>query len=310
MEKKKAALGIIITIIFLFISFSNIDVGAVLSVMADSDILFVILGSAFYMSSFIFRGLRWKILVRKKINVKLPDSVSYVIIGWAGNNIFPARGGELLRAYVTGKKEKAGTSFSLGTIVVERIFDVFTLVTILILLAFLSPFPEWVRQIILYISAILAAGVIILLILIKIEGGPFRRVKTIRDKTASFILGLKILDRNSIMPIYILSVISWACEILTFYSIGIATGLYISFFVAAFALIIVNIGVVIPSSPGYVGTFQFFCILALGVFSIGNNFAMGFAILVHIAEYVPTTIMGLILLQKQGFSIGKPRKDF
>ncbi len=309
MDKLKGLIGIIITLIFLFISLQNIDFEKVLVLLTKTDVRFVILASAFYMSSFIFRGLRWKILVRNKKKVSFPDSTSYVIIGWMGNNIFPARAGEFLRAYVSGKKEKMGTGFSLATILVERIFDVFTLLVLLFSLVIFADFPAWVEQIIVYVSALLLIGIAGTFVLVKINGGPLRKIKFFKKKIDSFIEGLKIMDIRNGFFVFLLSAFSWITEALVFYSVGIATGINTTFFIALFALVVVNLGIVIPSSPGYIGTFHFFCILALGVFSIGKDLALGFAILAHLAEYIPVTAAGLILLQREGMSLSNVKKE-
>lgn len=301
----KTFIGLFFTVVFVVISFGNIDFESVGGLIARSNPVFIVIASVFYMSSFVPRALRWKVIMRKRRDVKIRKSFSYVLIGWMGNNIFPARAGEVLRAYVSGAKERIGTSFSLATILVERIFDVLTLTLFLVSMALIAPFPSWVRDAVTCASFVLMLGIAALFLIVRLRGGPLRKVNILKKKMDSFIDGIRSTDKRAYPLILILSIISWLFEVMTFYSVGIATGINISIFAAAFALVVVNLGIVIPSSPGYVGTFHFFCILALGLFGIGQQAAMGFAILVHLAEYIPTTLSGLFLLQKEGLSISK-----
>ncbi len=308
MKNINGVIGIIITLIFLALAFSNINFAEIAFWLGKADPHFIALASFFYMSSFIFRGIRWKLMIRAKKSVKLVNSFSYVVIGWMGNNILPARAGEMLRAYVSGKKEGLGTPFSLGTIIAERLFDVFTLLTFLFALIVFSPFPKWVSE-----AGIAALSLLLILLsliayIIRSGGGPLRRLKFVEKRIDSFISGIKVMDKKSVLPIYALTILSWLSEALVFYSVAIATGLEISFYMAVFALTIVNIGIAIPSSPGYVGTFHFLTILALGVFAIDKNAALGFAILVHLSEYIPTTLSGIFLLQRQKIGLMEFRR--
>jgi len=66
---------------------------------------------------------------------------------------------------------------------------------------------------------------------------------------------------------------------------------------------IVNLGLIIPSAPGFLGTFQFFCVAALGLFQIKESQALGFSIMYHLSQFLPTTLVGFYFLNKENLSL-------
>ena len=96
--------------------------------------------------SFIFRGIRWRILLQNlSKNHSILECIQLTFVGYAINNVFPARAGEISRAYLVGKGNGISKTSSLATIFVERIFDGLTIVVILAILLFINPFPGWVK---------------------------------------------------------------------------------------------------------------------------------------------------------------------
>src|SRR5262249_3482814 len=119
---------------------------------------------------------------------------------------------------------------------------------------------------------------------------------------AQLIYGVSSLgNAPKITVLLLLSLAVWLCE----------TGLYcftLSCFalpkvfpLSALAMSLTNLGILIPSSPGFIGPFHFFCMQALSAFGIQPALALSYAIVVHLAFYIPVTAWGLLVLTVYGF---------
>ncbi|MEW6040185.1 MAG: lysylphosphatidylglycerol synthase transmembrane domain-containing protein [Elusimicrobiota bacterium] len=116
-----------------------------------------------------------------------------------------------------------------------------------------------------------------------------------------------IKDRNRFISVVMFTVILWSCYALSSYLLMLSVNINKGFFAAFLVLGITAISVAIPSSPGYsyIGTWEFFCILALSVFKLTKSMALSFAILYHPMAWLPTTLIGAIVLVKSGISFAK-----
>ena len=268
--------------------------------------------------SYWLRAFRWKLLLIPIKETKIENLFSITMIGFMMNNIFPLRMGEFYRAYALGKEEKLSNSTSFATIILERIFDIFTLLLFLFFVSKSFDLPGWINNSTNLIF-LLSFTLFILLVVITIfpQGSinilehflSFLSTKyayKMKSIFTSFIDGLKILRyRGHLFIIIILSILIWLLMAfinqLVFYSFSTELP-----YIASFTLLVVTgIGVMIPSAPGYIGTFQLFSVLALGLFSISKVEALSMSIFLHFSEYLIVTTLGLIYLGKKIY----PLKD-
>ncbi|KPK74523.1 MAG: hypothetical protein AMJ89_06095 [candidate division Zixibacteria bacterium SM23_73] len=125
-----------------------------------------------------------------------------------------------------------------------------------------------------------------------------------------FISGLKVFrDVSSLIWILTWSVLIWVVIGVSNYFIFLAFGLYPPIQASFILLVIVCLGVMLPASPGFVGTFQFFCIVALSTFGYDKNVALPFSILLHACQYFPVTLLGLYYLKKEHLSLKTLEKE-
>jgi len=225
--------------------------------------------------------------------------------------------GEIIRAYLIGKSESISRSASFATIIVERVLDGIALIGALAILLLLYPFPAWARNVG-AIGTVAFLGAIAFLLSLYIWREQtlrlFRRLTTwLPDKTQQFILinfekflsGLQFLkDGVKALQCLGLSLCIWGIEAVVYYMFFHIVGLNLPFYAAVFTLVIVNMGIIIPSSPGYVGTYQVFAILALAVFGIDKTHALGYAVLLHGMIYLVVTGLGFISMQRLGMQWG------
>jgi len=153
------AIGLLIGGLFLWLSLRDVQLSAVASSLRSADLWMAI---PFLLSLALFywlKAVRWSILLRPTRDIPARDLVPAMMIGFAGNNVLPVRLGELLRVFALGKEQYISISTVFGTVVLERVFDVVTLLLLLTAALYASPFTstefEAARTFIL-IAAILA----------------------------------------------------------------------------------------------------------------------------------------------------------
>jgi uncharacterized membrane protein YbhN (UPF0104 family) len=68
-------------------------------------------------------------------------------------------------------------------------------------------------------------------------------------------------------------------------------------------MVFVNLASIVPSAPGQVGTFQFFCVVALGIFGVSEAQGLSYGLLLNIAEFLPVTLLGIMFFMKENLSV-------
>ncbi len=304
----------LLAVAYLIYSF---DFSQAWSILRGVSLWFVASMIILYMSTFIFRSLRWSLMLNDFLQTTHRNYLQSILIGFAGNNILPARGGELLRMEVFSRKTKSSRITAISSIALEKILDA------IVLLFFLLVVSLWLREAnSLVLSTIKSVSLIFIplvgvIVFIRLRGssilqwmnsGKWKILGSLADHFDKFFHALIFLKFDGkTLKIITLSILVWVIEgavfVLGILAVGIEEGVMIK---AIIALCIVNFGILIPSSPGYFGIFQLAVILALTSFGISEAKSLAVAIIIHACQYVPVTITGMITL---GYiSLVKPQR--
>lgn len=306
MRELKLLLGGLCAAVFLYLAVKEVDVWAVQGAFAEVDVRYVFLAVAVSLATYWIRAWRWQFILRPVKEVRLPSLFAATVIGFMANNILPLRIGEVGKALVLSSGERISLSATLATIVVERAFDGGVIATFGLLLFFLPLFPVWVQHatFVLFLCCVSALLVLAGLAFSKNHGF----METLRTRFANgrvsrqlagwlahFAAGAEVLrSPRAVAGVFILSVALWGAHVAVFHCASLALGLHLPLDAAVVVLVFTSIGVVLPSAPGYVGTFQYFSVLALTLFSISKELALSYAILAHVIQWAPVTLIGLI----------------
>lgn len=315
-------LGFIISIVFLYLSFRKISLSEFLFSIKNINLLWLFLGILVQLFGFWVRSWRWQRLLLKVKIISVKELFPFLSIGYMANNVLPFRLGELARAYVLGKKQGVSKSATLATILIERIFDWITLV-FFILVLLLPIFPSasilktgWLEGLVLF--ALVAFGFLIagLYATIFFKDSTIKFFKFIfklfptnlssklNNFLEFFISGFEVLKvKRVLLEVFLLSVAIWLLEAGMFYLSAVGFGFQIPFSVILLLTSIVNIGIMIPSAPGYVGTFEFFIKEILILFLISSTSAVSYSVVVHLAQWLPITLIGMFYLSKLGIGL-------
>lgn len=316
MSRWSRYLGFAVTLVFVALLLWKIDLGELSQAFRSANYLWLTPAILTTLLSYGMRTRRWGFILRPIKRVPFGTLLPVLFIGFMANNLLPARIGELVRAYTLGRKTGLSKSMGLATILLERLFDGITLVVVLGVLAMFFPLPPREREVgyvaggIFLVAA--AAAVIVLsresLALRLLELGlgwlPRRFRAPLRGRVRSFLLGLRVLhSRRDMLAIAAWSAAIWSVEAITYVvvprSVHAPLPAGASLQAALLMMVMVNLGSLIPSTPGYIGTFQVFGVLALSAFGVPTAIALAAAILAHVVQYVLVTSVGLVFLARE-----------
>jgi len=310
-------LGAGISALFIVIALRGLRLDNVWQSIITAQYAWLVPGVLVYFLAVWARVWRWHYLLRPIKQIPLQTMWSPVVIGYMGNNIFPFRAGEMIRAYVLRRKTGVTLGAGLATVLVERVFD--GLVMLIFVLAGLPQVPNlppFLRQTVIFAS-IAFSTVLILLAIWAVKPRQIQRVyervlnKYVPVKMRHSLLtimnnftdGLSSLRSfQDVVMVFATSIIIWLLETVKYWFVTHAFSFTLSFFALMLMNGVVNLATTLPSAPGYIGTFDAPGIEVLTVFGIDPIIAASYTLVLHAALWLPITLLGLWYMAKEGLS--------
>ena len=249
-----------------------------------------------YAVSVALRGWRWhRIMLLADIPHQRADAYGLTLVGLMGNNVLPARGGEVLRIALMGSRTTARRREVLGSIIAERLLDVSVLVGLFVIYTWIgvagAPTGRWPATV--AAAALVVGGVGLVTYLSLRRRGHFERfAAAIRPVSRAS----KLFARPEGGPLALLSVVIWTLEGVTLLVIGLAIDVSLTLPDGALIIILASLAAAIPAAPGYAGTFDAGMVLGLSAAGVSGGAAVGFILLVRFVMFVPVTLVGLVVL--------------
>jgi glycosyltransferase 2 family protein len=318
-----AICGIIISVLAVIYIAHKIDIKKSLAVIRNIDPWLTALMIVTYLAGFVIRGIRWKAMLRNVTDLSFRTSIKAIILGYAGNNVLPARGGELVRMEFISRQAHLSRVASLTSIMAERLFDGVAILTLFAVALIASGINfvaiPWLKNTLIYGGLLFFGGVIVLMIISSHLAAIRKLLSRWLANSKHLPKLLSILNRiddalkfvssgKRLWLIIVLSLSTWLIEGLVFKFGLMNLGLNASWPIAYFTMAVVNLGLLVPSSPAFIGVFHGMCILAVGMFAISPENGLSLGILVHAVMVVPITLIGAGILMKQSFAPSKSAK--
>ena len=323
MKRWQFWLGVIISGVFLYVALRGLQLEDIWQIVQTANYWWLVPGVSVYFIGVWVRAWRWHYLLRPIKPITTQNMFPIVAIGYMGNNIYPARAGELLRAVVLKKKESVPISASLATIIVERVFDGVVMLAFIFLnlreLAGLtsdSGFAGSIQNLALWGALAFIGALIIFLAaamfpavaerfthgLIRIAV-PRRFRAQVSDFLDRFLGGLASLrSPQDALMVFLTSLVIWLLETGKYWFVMHAFPFEVSFFALMLMNGIVNLTTTIPSAPGYVGTFDAPGIALLQAYGVEGALAAGYTLVLHGALWFPITMLGAYYMLREGLS--------
>jgi len=302
-------IGIGISALFLYSALRGLNLGLVWQYMKRANYWWIVPGVAVYFVGVWLRTWRWHYMLRQFKPVPVKRLFPIVCIGYAGNNIYPARAGEVIRSYVLKKNEDIPISGSLATVLVERIFDgLVMLLFVFLALPFVPTIPAQYRTFVIVLSIIFGVALVVFIALaarpqwvMRVYSPVAERIlpASIRPKVDHmvdrFLFGLASLHSPfDVVMIFFTSVLIWLAETMKYWFVMHAFAFSVSFITLMLMNGIVNLFTTLPSAPGYIGTFDAPGIKVLvDVGGVDPAIATAYTLVLHAALWLPITALGI-----------------
>jgi glycosyltransferase 2 family protein len=315
-------IGTSISLALLIYLFARVDYGQLWLSLASADLFLLLLASVLLMGTLVLRAWRWQYLLKPLKSVKFSNSMSATAIGLMANMLLPMRLGEIVRAVVLGQRERIDKSASFATVVVDRLLDGFTILFILLVLLMVAPLPfdpGWQQRLRWGGMAffLLYGGVFALLFYL--HRAPTQVLQAVRRLCSrlptrwvdrfcqfleSFSEGLHILDcREYLGQIIATSLVLWGLMGAYNFLIVLAFQLHLPPTVGFILLVAQAAAVMLPASPGFVGTHHAASVACLSLWGVTPEAALSVALVMHAIGYFLTIAIGAVYLWAVGLSM-------
>ncbi|TFG67063.1 MAG: flippase-like domain-containing protein [Thermomicrobiales bacterium] len=301
----RGGLGIAISVFALWILVGSVDIDAALGVLRTASPAWIAVMLVTATIDVGARGARWRALLAPIARLPYRRVLGYTYIGYLANNVLPARLGELYRSHALGDREGISRTTVLGTVVVERVVDTIMVVAI----AAAAVLILSIRGVM--TSAVLLGLAFVTLLMIALGLGIAAHRLPGADRVAQIIArrprllelgrrlreGLAVAGRPGTVAVaLVFSAVAWTASTMTFLIGGQAVGVELTVAQAALLTSGVALVTIVPSGPGYVGTFELTVVSIAAGFGIPRDAAFAMGLLVHLVILVTTSIGGAVAL--------------
>jgi uncharacterized protein (TIRG00374 family) len=321
-------LGIGISVFFMALLFRKIDFNQLWAALVAVDYRYILLAVVCTFISYFLRAVRWHYLLIPEKRIPLSSLYPATIIGYMANNVLPARLGEFVRAYVLAQREGLQTPTVFASLVIDRLFDGFTVMLILLFTLFTLRLPQGLSEAETVLKTggvvtfVLYAGVVAFLFLLKrqtmrtlawtgvlLKPFPQRLTDRIIPLLGSFIGGIRMSAKGGhIAAVLVSSLAVWLLCIIPVDLVLQGFGIQLPITASMFILVLLVFAVMVPASPGFIGTYHYACFKGLSAFGIAGSKAVSIALVLHSISFFPVILAGAYHLWRGKISLNAVRK--
>jgi len=313
----RAAIGIVISLVCIFFLLKTVSVVEIARSLSQGHPGWLIPAVALYFLGTLIRSIRWRMLLPTQ-NVSLGLLFRSLVIGLTVNDLLPGRLGEIARVFLLAQHAAVPVGTSVASIVVERVLDGIALTAILVLGIALAGVTDQLYLSLAGIASAIFAVATAGLLWGALHPASARRIGVaclmvlpgrFRERATRLIdgvlVGLAPLGRwSSALPVLGLSLLAWLVEsgmyLVIMLGFSVPGGLPAAMMGSGAA----NLATLVPSSPGYVGTFDLMLKqVFVSVFNAGEADAAGYTVIVHLVLIVPVVLLGLFFMWQEDLSL-------
>jgi uncharacterized protein (TIRG00374 family) len=312
----------VLGIALIYLSVRGINLHDTVSDLKKINLGYAALSVLFILLMQVLRSYRWGVILQPIEKIDQFTLLSVTCVGFLAIAAIPARIGELARPYLIAKKSSVKMSSALGTVIVERVLDGISVLTITIVVLFLQDLPSWMINsgIIFFIVTILMIVCIMGLIwrretAIKIINRTLNRLPgkfahKIDELIHHFIDGFQVITNiKMLLYLFFLSAVIWLVDVAAIYILLFSFGFDLPILASFIVMIVLIAGIAIPTAPGFIGNWHYACILGLSLFGVAKPEAFSFAVVYHFLSISIVVVLGVIFLPFNKFSVSEMKQQ-
>lgn len=295
-----------ITVAFLGLFLYRVDFSQMAAALARANYIYLAPAVLVYFVGVWFRALRWRFLLLSLGRITPQRLFPPIVMGFAINNIIPARLGLVARAYLVGEREGISKIASGATVVVDQLFDGIALLLFLEVIALFVPLVGWAKAMA-WLAALVFGGFFAIFFFLayspptahRLVGAVTRFLPPTLHMRIDQWLDLALSGLTSLhhparlVVVFFLSLLVWLTEAAMYYLVSFSFGMGQPFYVILLVCSIANIAITLPSLPGGIGPFEFFGKQTLLLFGVGEAVATAYVAVLHVTLLLPVTLVGL-----------------
>ena len=315
----RLSVGLLVSALTLYLALRNVTFSEVWAAISQADFRFIVLAFLCVVVTNLAKTYRWRVLLGEAgKRVPLLELLKALLVGQMLNTLYPLRIGDISRAYVIGGIGP-GRFFTMGTVLLEKLLDMFSYSILFILLILLIRLPAWVSNSAYSFTLVVLVATVAIFFLAYRPGYfvqlgervlgimPEKFYQYTANRFRSGVASLGVLQSSAgLFRLAFWLIIVWVSAILTNFLTMRALHIQLPWTASLLVLVILQVGIAIPSVPGRLGIFEYMCILALGVFNVDQATAFTYGILLHSLVMLPTLLFGMLFFAMMG--LGRNRE--
>ena len=304
------AAGLLVTVGCMYLAVRGVELEDALDALADSDLRWLLPALPVFALAVVLRAVRWWSVFADDARPPMRAIAYALLIGYFFNNILPARAGEAARVIALHRRAATPRAETVGTVVVERLFDVLGLLIVLFASYPWLPEVSWLRAAAIFGAVVVTAVVALVVVVVRYDEralhwllSPLRRIRRagfaarVQVAAVNATRGLVGLRRPRVaLRAMALTVASWVTLGFSFWILTRAFALELPLVAGMLVTVAVNLSLVLPSSPAALGVFEAATVIALLAFDVPQAQALSYALVLHLLNLVPFLVIGAALL--------------
>ena len=303
-------IGLAVTLVLAYFAVRGVQAGEVWDAIRESNPWWLLPAFAAFAAAIFLRAYRWQLLFVPALRPPLHVVWKAVLVGYFFNSVLPARAGEVARVVYLNRRAAASHAQSAATVVLERSYDVLTLLLLFFVALPWLPEVSWVQAAgvlgIAVAAGLLVAGAAAL----RWRGRPVRalmrpfvrRGLVSRERVDESVELLKhglagITRPGTAAGVALWTTASWIALSLSNWLLMLGFDLGLSPVAGLLVSVAVGVAMVLPASPAALGAFEAATVVALDAYGVPRSEALSYALVLHALNLVPFLVAGPIALR-------------
>jgi uncharacterized protein (TIRG00374 family) len=300
---------VVVTVGFSYIALSDVRLGQMWHALRTSDYWWLLPALGVFALGNVARALRWRSLFTPGRRPSFGVTFNAMMIGYLYNNILPARAGEAARVLVLTRRGRTPAVEILGTVALERLYDVVGVLVIFFAAEPWLPHVSWFKAAAIAAIALAAAiaGVAGMLARygdrpLRLLLRPLRRLSLLAEErlertVVELAHGLSGLRNGRVATeAFLWTAAAWMLTALCSYLVMFAFHLHLSLASGVLVSVAIGLGMILPAPPAAVGVFEGAAIIALKAYGLSKSSSLPYALVLHAVNFFPFVAIGALLL--------------
>lgn len=292
--KIQRRIGLLISVVCFLLIVNQLNWSETFIAIYQANILPLILGSLLILSSYLIQTLRWRTLLTFPQTVSFNRTFRFFLIGLMGNAVLPFRAGDILRAYLIRRAFGYGGALAISTIVIERLFDVISMLSFGGLIGLVFQLPANLTEIFFSIAVLCFSGISFIFLLAifgdrallylkkLLQSYKFRAIHYCFVIFEQIVFSVRSISSiKKFFELLLFSFLIWGIVVVAIWLFIISFDPNLPFVAGALLMVTTHLGAIIPSAPASIGVYHAIAVLTLAFWHISTETAMAIAIVSH-----------------------------